>query len=70
MTDKEIRNKMYLWVSAKGIFLDDKIHKEIRDIMDEYAECLRQPQEPPKKPERIVAAPATTSSDWKPYPEH
>ena len=61
MTDKEIRNKMYLWLQGKGVNLTKQDRKEIKDIMEEHANSFWVPPKPIKK--EIV-------SDWKPYPEH
>jgi uncharacterized membrane-anchored protein len=73
-TTKTIRNKMYSWVMAKGIYLEHKDHEEIKNIMEEYRNfkipilsektnvqsTVMSVAKPEKKDEK--------KSEWKPYP--
>ena len=69
-TTKTIRNKMYSWVMAKGIFLERKDHEEIKMIMEEYRnleipEPLISVKKEAKQP---VKKTIEKKSEWKPYP--
>ena len=66
MTSKEIRNKIYLWIQAKGVNLDKKDHEEIKDILQEFEKCvnpLKQIQQKPIEKKEVKVS-------WKPFPEH
>jgi hypothetical protein len=66
MTDAEIRNKMYLWIINKGIKLEDKDRKEIKEIMNEYLNFSNPTKIVPSKKSIIKKRP--TVSVWRNYP--
>jgi len=69
-TTKTIRNKMYCWAIAKGIFLKDKDREEIKRIMEEYRN-LETPKpliNAKKKAKQSGKKTIERKSEWKPYP--
>ena len=69
-TTKTIRNKMYSWVMAKGIFLERKDHEEIKKIMEEYRnlETPAPPINAKKEAKQSIKKTIEKRVEWKPYP--
>ena len=69
-TTKTIRNKMYSWVMAKGIFLERKDHEEIKMIMEEYRnlEIPKPLISVKKEAKQSVKKIIEKKVEWKPYP--
>jgi len=69
-TTKTVRNKMYSWAIAKGIFLKDKDRGEIKKMMEEYRNLetptplINAKEEAKQSGKKTIERKA----EWKPYP--